>query len=168
MKFPVTFKKLTDEDYFQVKEIYDHYVAHSTATFHSEPVSINELKEFIYLDNHRFPSYLVMTDGVVAGFCYLSHFKKREAYLKTAEVTVYLRPEFCGKGIGKKVLQFLEEEAVKIGFKNLLAIITGTNIQSIGLFEKEGYVKCAHFKNLGEKLGQTLDVLGYQKEIGLK
>lgn len=165
MKFPLTFKKLTEEDFFAVKDIYDHYVAHTTATFHTEPVSLTELKDFIYVDNYRYPSFLIMTDGVIAGFCYLSHFKKRQAYLKTAEVSIYLRPEFCGKGIGKKTLPFLEAEALKIGHKNLLAIITGSNTHSIGLFEKVGYTKCAHFKNIGEKLGQMLDVYGFQKEI---
>ena len=33
----------------------------------------------------------------LAGYCYLTFFKKRQAYNRTAEVTLYLIPEFCNK-----------------------------------------------------------------------
>ena len=165
MSYSLTFKKISDEDFFAIKDIYDFYIAHSTATFHTEPISIHELKEFIFVDHPLYPAYLIMCDGVLAGYCYLTYFKKREAYNSTSELTLYLKPEFTDKGIGKKVLHFLEEDAKKRGLKNLLAIITGSNLHSIALFEKAGYFKCAHFKNVGQKLGEILDVVGYQKEI---
>ena len=165
MSYTLSFKRVNEEDYFAIKEIYDFYIAHSTATFHVEPISLHELKEFIFVENPLYPAYLIMCDDVLAGYCYITFFKKREAYNGTAEITVYLKPEFIHKGIGKKTLHFLEEEAQKRGIKNLLAIITGTNIHSIGLFEKGGYFKCAHFKNVGQKKGEILDVVGYQKMI---
>ena len=165
MSYSLTFKKIEEEDYFTIKEIYDYYIAHSTATFHTEPISIHELKEFIFINHPLYPAYIILCDSVIAGYCYLTYFKKREAYNGTAELTLYLRPEFTDKGIGKRVLQFMEADAVKRGIKNLLAIITGNNMHSISLFEKAGYLKCAHFKNVGQKLGETLDVVGYQKEI---
>lgn len=165
MNLSVNFKKIKEEDYFSIKEIYDYYIAHSTATFHIDPISIHELQEFIFVDHPLYPAYLILCDGVLAGYCYLTYFKKREAYNNTAELTLYLKPEFTQKGIGKKTLHFLEDEAQKRGIKNLLAIITGSNVHSISLFEKAGYFKCAHFKNVGIKLGQTLDVVGYQKEL---
>jgi len=49
--------------------------------------------------------------------------------------------------------------------KNLIAIVTGDNAESIALFEKSGYIRCAHFKNIGEKFNKVLDVLAFQKEI---
>ena len=35
--------KLKESDFVVVKEIYDYYIATSTATFHTEPVTIEEL-----------------------------------------------------------------------------------------------------------------------------
>ncbi|MCK9207197.1 MAG: GNAT family N-acetyltransferase [Salinivirgaceae bacterium] len=69
------------------------------------------------------------------------------------------------KGIGKVALLHLEQKAVETGIRNLIAIISGDNSGSIHLFEKMGYSKCAHFKNVGEKFGKVLDVVAYQKEL---
>jgi L-amino acid N-acyltransferase YncA len=165
MSHQLKYLAIKEEDYFTIKEIYDYYIVHSTATFHTEPISIHELQEFIFIDNHLYPAYIIHCDGVVAGYCYLTYFKKRQAYNRTAEITLYLKPEFCDKGIGHKVVMFLETEAKKRNLKNLIAVISGNNYPSIKLFEKSGYTKCAHFKNVGEKQGQILDVVDYQKEI---
>ena len=165
MSHTLHFKPITDEDYFLIKDIYDYYIQHSTATFHTNPLNIHELKEFIFENHHLYPAYMISCDGATAGYCYLTYFKKREAYDRTAEVTIYLKPEFCSKDIGHKALEHLEKEAHKRHLKNLVALITGNNFQSIKLFEKVGYTKVAHFKNIGEKMGEVLDVLAYQKEI---
>lgn len=165
MIYDIKFQKLEETDLPVVKEIYDYYIAHSTATFHTEPISIAELKEFIHVNNSQYPSFMILSDGVTAGYCYFTYFKKRQAYDRSAEVTLYLKPEFCGHGIGKRVLKYLENIAKEKGIKNLLGIITGNNTESIKLFEKMGYFKCAHFKNIGEKMGLILDVVAYQKEI---
>ena len=106
------------------------------------------------------------SDGVICGYCYLSPYKKRQAYDRTAEITVYLKKEFTGRGIGRLALQRLEKEARPTFIKVLMGIITADNIQSIQLFIREGYEKCAHFKEVGEKFGKILDVVAFQKFIG--
>jgi L-amino acid N-acyltransferase YncA len=161
----INFQDLRDSDFTEVKRIYDWYIANSTATFHTEPIQISELKEFIYTNHPRYKSYLILLDNQIAGYCYFTYYKKRQAYDRTAEVTLYLDPEIRGKGIGKISLEFLEKKAVEVGLKNLLAIITGDNTGSIALFAKSGYTKCADFKNVGEKFGKVLDVVGYQKQL---
>lgn len=92
--------------------------------------------------------------------------KKREAYDSTAEATVYLKPGFTGKGIGNLAVKFIEEYALTQGFHALIALICGENTESIKVFEKNGYEKCAHYKEVGKKFGQWLDVVAYQKIIG--
>ncbi len=161
----IEFQPLRDSDFSEVKRIYDWYVANSTATFHTEPVQISELKEFIYTDHPRYKAYLIIRDGKVAGYCYFTYYKKRQAYDRTAEITLYLDHELRGKGLGKATVEFLEKKAREVGLKNLLAIITGDNTGSIALFSRAGYTKCADFKNVGEKFGKILDVVGYQKEL---
>ena len=161
----VRFEAIAEDDLSEVKRIYDWYIANSTATFHTTPIKIEELREFIYINHPRYKSYLIYEDGNLAGYCFLTYFKKRQAYDRTAEVTIYLEPGFYKKGIGKLALGFLEDQAKASGLKNLLGVITGDNAGSITLFEKSGFTKCAHFKNVGEKFGKILDVVSYQKEI---
>lgn len=161
----VTFSEIRESDLPLVKEIYDWYIANSTATFHTEPIRIDQLKEFLHINHELYKSYLIRDNDEVVGYCFLTYYKKRQAYDRTAEVTIYLKHDHCKKGIGRVALQMLEAQAKKLGIKNLLGIITGDNTGSITLFEKLGYFKCAHFRNVGEKFGRILDVVGYQKEI---
>ncbi|MGS2741728.1 N-acetyltransferase family protein [Sinomicrobium sp. M5D2P17] len=161
----IAFEELREEHLPEVKKIYDWYIANSKATFHTEPVEIPELKEFIYLGHSRYTSCLICMDSEIAGYCFLTPYKKRQAYDRTAEITIYLKPEMGKKGIGKIALDYLEKRAVNNGFKNLLGIITGDNHGSIALFTKCGYTQCARFRNVGEKFGEILDVVAYQKEI---
>ena len=161
----VIFKEVKERDLPYVKEIYDWYIANSTATFHTEPISLDQIKEFVYMNHPLYQSFLIYYDKEFSGYCLLTNYKKRQAYDRTAEITIYLKPEYCGKGIGKTALYYLENVARKKGLKNLIGIISGENIQSIILFENAGYTRCAHFKNVGEKFGRVLDVVAYQKEI---
>ena len=107
----IRFEEIRDEDLPEVKKIYDWFVANSTATFHTEPISLDKLKEFLYPGHSVYKSYLLFADPDIAGYCFLTYHKKRQAYDRTAEVTVYLKPEFCKKGIGQVALGWLEKIA---------------------------------------------------------
>jgi phosphinothricin acetyltransferase len=104
-------------------------------------------------------------DNECCGFCYFSQYKKRQAYDRTAEISLYLKPEYTGRGIGKDVLTYLENVAKQNGISVLIGIISGDNENSIKLFERTGYEKCAHFRQVGEKFNKILDVVSYQKII---
>lgn len=161
----VEFIEIEEKDLPEVKKIYNWYIVNSTATFHTVPIGFDQLKEFVYIGHSLYQSYLIYLNHEIAGYCLLTNYKKRQAYDRTAEVTIYLKPEFCRKGIGKIALRYLEDKAKGKGLKNLIGIISGDNKGSIVLFERSGFVKCAHFKNVGEKFNKILDVVAYQKEI---
>ena len=72
----IHFTPITHEDLSKVKEIYDHYILHTTATFHSERITIPELEEIISLNNPRYPSFLIHKADEVIGYSFLSRFKK--------------------------------------------------------------------------------------------
>jgi len=113
----------------------------------------------------KYKSFLISLDDEPCGFCYYAQYKKRQAYDRTAEISLYLKPEYTGRGIGKEVLKHLEKVAKKNGISVLIGIISGDNENIIKLFEKCGYEKCAHYKQIGEKFNKILDVVSYQKII---
>lgn len=154
---------LRESDYPVVKEIYDYYVQNTTVTFATNPVTLAELKETVLIGHPKYKSFLIKVDHNICGFCYFSQYRKREAYDRTAEVTLYLKPGFQGKGIGKQTLKMLEAVAFKNGIRVLIAVITAGNDASVSLFEKNGYEKCAHFRKVGEKFNRLLDVVAMQK-----
>lgn len=156
---------LQEQDFSLIKEIYDYYILNSTATFHTELISIEELKSVIPVLHVKYKSFLINYNNETCGYCYLSPYKNRQAYDRTAEITIYLKPKFLGKGIGKMVLNELENKAKQEKICVLIGIITGENVASIKLFDTCGYEKCAHFKKVGQKFNKLLDVVAYQKII---
>jgi L-amino acid N-acyltransferase YncA len=161
----IHFEELKEHHLPEIKLIYDWYIKNSTATFHTEPIQLDQLKEFIYIGHPLYKSFLIRLNNELVGYCILTNHKKRQAYDRTAEVTLYLKPEFHKQGIGLVALEHLEAQAKTLGLKNLIGVITGDNLASIALFGKSGYTKCAHYKNVGEKFGKILDVVAFQKEI---
>jgi len=161
----IEFKPITTKNISQALTIYNWYVLNSTATFHLDTVTNEELKKMVSVGHSKYQSHLILFDGQVCGFCYLSQFRYKEAYDKSAEITLYLDKDFSGKGIGKSTISYLENIAKENDINNLIAVITANNSASIALFEKNDYLKVGHLKNIGEKFGKTLDVVSYQKEI---
>ncbi|MBP6872514.1 MAG: N-acetyltransferase [Bacteroidales bacterium] len=159
----IRFTEITEADFAVIKGIYDYYILNSTSTYYTELISIDELKQFIPLNSQRYKSYMIEAGGECCGFCYLSQYKKRQAYDRTAEISLYLKNGYTGRGIGRIALEYLEGIAREKGIHVLLAIISGDNIASIKLFERAGYEKCGHLKQIGEKFHRVLDVLFYQR-----
>ena len=161
----ISLSEITNEDFPVIKEIYDHYILNTFYTFHINEISIEDLKENILVGHSKYKSFLIKSENSICGYCYLSQYKKRQAYDRTAELTIYLKNEYTGKGIGKCVLDKMDDIAFKAGIKVLVGIISGENIVSQNLFEKCGYSRNGHLKEVGEKYGKIMDILFYQKML---
>jgi L-amino acid N-acyltransferase YncA len=161
----VEFSPVKDADLAAILAIYNHYILNSTATFHSEKLSEKDLGEFLFISHPKYPSFLITDKGETIGYCFLTQYKKRQAYDRSAELSIYLKPGYTGTGIGLAALSHLEAAAKKSGIHVLVGTICGDNQASIRLMEKAGFSQCAHLKNIGEKFGKVLDVVMYEKEI---
>lgn len=160
-----TFKKITEEQVEAVRAIYLYYIQNSTATFHKREISHDEMRDLVIFDNPKYESYGIYNEGELCGYVSLTQYKIREAFSQTAEVTLYLKPGFEGRGMGTEAVNFIEARAKKKDFHVLLALVCGENIGSRALFEKMGYEKCAHYKEVGYKFERWLDLISYQKVI---
>ncbi len=160
------FEKITEEHVEAVREIYLYYINNSTATFHKKEITTQEMSELVLFKNPKYESYIIKAEEDICGYVILTQYKTREAFDKTAEVTIYLKNGYEGRGIGKRAITFIEERAKEKELHTLVALICGENEGSIALFEKCGYIKCAHYKEVGNKFNRWLDLLSYQKIIG--
>lgn len=157
--------ELKEEDLPQVADIYNYYVANTTATYHIKPLTIQDMKKIVLFDNPRYRSFVIRKSNIIIGYIILTQHQIREAFKNTAEISIYLNNLFTGKGIGSLCLKYIEDYAKTQGFHVLVATICGENKGSIHLVEKNGYEKCAHYKEVGKKFGRWLDLVAYQKII---
>lgn len=161
----IKFKPLEPSDIPPLMEIYNHFVMNSTASFHTEPVDITEFTESVVHPNPRYRTYVITLDGDLQGYVQVMPHKKKQAYATTGEVTIYLRPECIGKGIGSAAIQHIEAFSKENGFHTLISTICADNKPSIHMFSKNGYTQCAYFREVGFKWGKFLDIATYQKII---
>ncbi len=150
----------------QVLKIYSYYVQNTCNTFHiNEEVTLEELKTFIPFKHSRYKGYLFYEGEELIGYGYFSYFKKRAAYDRTAEISVYLKHGYTGHGTGKEALQYLENRARQSEIKVMIATISAINEGSVNFFTRSGYELCGRLREVGDKMGMILDVLLMQKML---
>jgi phosphinothricin acetyltransferase len=107
----IAFEEMKEAYLEEVRSIYNYYVRNSTATFQLRELDAKEMRELVFFDTPKYAAYVIKAGETVCGYVILTQFKKREAYDGTAEVTVYLKRGYTGKGIGSKAVSFIEERA---------------------------------------------------------
>jgi len=155
----------TLNDAAKVVEIYNHYISESVVTFEQEIISADIMQERIskVLDS-KLPWLVAEQDSNIIGYCYATPWKERSAYRFSVEVTVYLNSEVKGKGWGSRLYKALFERLKQNEIHAVMGGITLPNDASVKLHEKFGMSKVAHFKQVGYKFDQWLDV-GYWQKI---
>ena len=141
-----------------ITDIYNNAVLTSTATFDTEPVSINDQRLWFNEHNDKFPIYVAEMDDMVVGWASLSRWSGRCAYGNTAEISIYIKTEHRGKRIGTKLLQKILREGKVAGLHTVIARIAEGSEISIKLHKKAGFEHIGVMKEVGEKFGKLLDV----------
>jgi phosphinothricin acetyltransferase len=164
-------RPLTPADHAAAAAIYNHYVATSTATFQTEPVTAaGWAAEATGGEPGRHGAWALTAGdeggGAVVGYVLVQPFKSRCAYRDTAEVTVYLAPEATGRGLGRAALAHVDDHAKTAGLHALIAVVCAENDASLHAFERHGYERVAHLKEVGSKFGRLLDVVYLEKVVG--
>lgn len=151
------------EDLSAITEIYNQAILKTTATFDTEPKTVENQKT--WFENHG-TKYLLLVaeeDGKVLGWASLSRWSDRCAYSDTAEISLYVDEKYRGKGIGKKLLRTIIQEGEKTGIHSVIARIAEGNETSIHLHQSVGFEHIGIMKEVGRKFGRLLDVYLMQK-----
>ncbi|MCB9263009.1 MAG: N-acetyltransferase [Flavobacteriales bacterium] len=147
-------------DAMAIADIYNHFVLHSIATFDEELITEEIIKQRIELTQKSKVFLSCLVHDELVGYAYASDWKIKSAYRFTVETTIYLKPDFAGKGIGKMLYMELLKQLSEKGFKVAIGGISIPNPASIALHENLGFIQVAHFKNVGFKFNNWIDV-GY-------
>jgi phosphinothricin acetyltransferase len=151
-------------DAVSITHIYNYYIKNSVSTFEEIPFSIHETEERILDIAAKYPWLVWEESGELTGYAYVNTWKERTAYRYSAELSIYVKHDFRGKGIGRKLFGRLLEEVRKTTVHTLVSGITLPNEASVALHEKFGFKKIACFNEIGFKSDKWLDV-GYWELI---
>ncbi|WP_338047274.1 arsinothricin resistance N-acetyltransferase ArsN1 family B [Paraglaciecola marina] len=151
----------TLEDSPHLANIYNFYVANTSATFEETPVSTEEMSiRLAKVWDANLPWIVAVKNDTVIGYAYATKWKERSAYRFSVESTIYLAHDAQGNGLGTELYEVLLSRLKSLDINNVIGGITLPNPASVALHEKLGMEKVAHFANVGFKFDKWLDV-GY-------
>ncbi len=163
----ITVSSAIIEEVKQIQEIYAYHVLNGLGTFEEEPPTVNEmLNRYNKIIRQNFPFLVAKIGDQVVGYAYYSFFRERSAYRFTIEDSIYIAPDFNGKGIGSMLLSELIDIAKLSGHRQMIAVIgDSSNIGSINLHKKLGFNYTGTIKNVGYKFNRYVDVVIMQHNL---
>ncbi|MDD5362722.1 MAG: GNAT family N-acetyltransferase [Ignavibacteria bacterium] len=160
----VEFEPLSETHRKEIMEIYNYYAENSFAAYPEKRLPDEFYNRFLDMTK-GYPAYAITVNKTIAGFCFIRPYNPFPAFKETAEITYFLHKDFSGMGLGKIALDKLEEDAVKMGVKILLASITSENRNSLRFHEKNGFTVCGNFTGIAKKFGKQIDIVWMEKKI---
>jgi phosphinothricin acetyltransferase len=146
------------QDTEQILEIYSPYVLDTDISFETAVPSKEEMEKRIESVLSNKPWIVIEDEKHILGYAYASEHNERSAYRWSVDLSVYIRQDSRGMGLGKALYTALFHILKLQGYCNAYAIIVLPNESSIGIHEYFGSVKVAHYNNVGYKLGNWHDV----------
>ena len=156
---------MSQDDREQVVDIFNYYVENTFAAFPEQKLPY-AFFDALFEQTNDYPAVTAKNEnGAVLGFGMLRPHNPFPTFSSIAEITYFLKPQITGKGIGKKMLEYLEARARQKKIATILAPISSLNQDSIAFHAKNGFNECGRIKQAVIKKGKTFDVVLMQKML---
>lgn len=154
------------EDAEAVLAVYAPYIRNTNITFEYEVPAVEEFRKRMEEIMEGYPYLICEEEGKMAGYAYAHRYKERAAYQWDAELSVYLRPEYARRGIGRAFYTALMEILKEQNVRNVYGIVTSPNPPSEALHRSMGFRLFGVSQRTGYKLGKWIDVSGFERALG--
>ena len=150
------------EDCPALLDIYARYIE-TPITFEYELPSLAEFERRLREFSSFYPYLVWEEQGAILGYAYAHRQFERAAYQWNVELTVYLSPQACGKGLGTRLHRAVLDLLRLQGIKSAYAYIIPDNIPSRRMCQALGYTLAATFPTTGYKAGGWQGMCWYLK-----
>lgn len=150
--------------------LYNHYVTNTVVTFDVKPSTLEQrygwFEQFAEIGRYRL--FVAEVSGTFAGYAGSMQFKIKEAYQTSVETTIYIDPDFQGRGIGpalyEALFKALEGEKVHRAYGGIAL----PNSSSVKLHETAGFRHIGTWNEVGFKHDKYWDVAWYERSVGIR
>lgn len=166
MALPYRIRAAAAADLPALLAIYNHAVLHSVATFDLEPRSEEAGHAWLAAHTGHHPLIVAEVQGTVAGYASLSPYRPMPAYDSTAELSLYIHPDYQRRGLGRALAEHILALARADARLHLVvSVITASHTVSIALHEKLGFRRCGTLHEAGYKFGTFHDVVHLELQV---
>jgi L-amino acid N-acyltransferase YncA len=156
----MTIRDATEADLPAIVAIYNAAIPRRMATADLEPVSCeSRLAWFHRRSPSKHPLWVIEVEDVVAGWLSFQAFYGRPAYHATAELSIYIAPDYHRRGLGQQLLSQAIDQSPSLGIKTLVSLIFAHNLPSLKLFEKFNFQLWGHLPKVADLDGVECDLI---------
>jgi len=163
MKTEFSTRLASVDDVESILVIYNQGIEDRIATLEEEQKDIEYMRDWFNKHTGRFAVIVVEQDGEVIGWASLNPYSNRCAYAGVADLSIYIRRDYRGKGVGSALLKDIEQAAIIGNFNKIVLFTFPFNNLGQGLYRKNGYREVGVFKNQGKLDGRFVDVMIMEK-----
>ena len=146
-------------------QIYAPYVEQTTVSaeyFAPSPAAFAARMEAL---QNTFPVLVFEEEGEILGYAYLAPAFERRAFSWDCDLSVYVRRDARGGGIGTKLEGACARIAKELGYRRIYSLVTGENAASLAFHERAGYRIAAQFPEALFKSGRWISLIWLEKEV---
>jgi L-amino acid N-acyltransferase YncA len=150
------------EDLPTIVEIYNSSIAGRMATADLEPVTVSSRVDWFHTHSSRRPIWTSEVDDKIGGWLSLRSFYGRDAYRHTAEVSIYVSPDYHRQHLADRLLAHAIESCPSLDLNTLVGFIFGHNQPSLNLFKKHEFQQWGFLPQIAEldDIERDLVILG--------
>jgi len=155
----------TVEDAAAIAEIYNQGIEDRVATFETELRSAEDQLAWLQAIAGCYPAVVAQIDREIIGWAGAGPYRDRECYRGIGELSMYVRRDWRGRGVGDLLVVALISEAERLGLWKLLSRIFPFNEASRALCRKHGFREVGIYEKHARLDGRWLDVVIVERLI---
>ena len=161
----VIIRRVEEGDLPALLAIYNYYARETPVTFDIEPRTLQQRRAWFegFAPTGRYQCFVAVTDDEAVGWASSHPYKDRAAYDTTISSSIYLSPEVCGLGLGRRLYATLFDALKDEDIHRVFGGISLPNAASVGLHLAFGFEPVGIYREVGRKFGRFWDVGTYLK-----
>ncbi|MEB3175834.1 MAG: GNAT family N-acetyltransferase [Cyanobacteriota bacterium] len=146
--------------------IYNSSIPSGQSTADTVPVTVaSRATWFAAHEPTTYPLWVLELDCALLGWLGFQPFYGRPAYRFTAELSLYVAPEYQGQGWGKYLLRHALVASPELGLQTLLAFIFACNQRSLNLFQNQGFERWGYLPGAAQFPDHREDLVILGKQV---
>lgn len=162
-------REAANEDVPAIRDLFNALIPTTTVAWRDQPATPEETATWYERQTRAGrPVLIAELDRTVVGYTHWSTFRGGDrfpGYQHTVEHTIHVDRRHHGRGIGRRLLTALIDEARQRDVHVMVAGIDADNRQSIAFHQALGFTEVARMPEVGRKFDRWLDLVLMQRIV---
>ena len=159
----IVLRPATAGDAEAICRVYNQGIEDRIATLETELRTPEERRQWLAARGPRHPVYVAEAEEMIVGWSSLNVYNPRPAYQYVADFSIYIERGWRGKGMGRRLLEHLIEQARALGYHKMMLSAFPFNASGVALYERMGFTRAGVFHEMGQLDGRWVDTLIMEK-----